>query len=82
MAIKEDNAVMINTPDGFDARNGVLTKLSSAGIPPKPVPNSISMTNVWSAHPKREAASKPPSVQKSSQQAVSTTSSSSSTREL
>lgn len=41
MAIKEDNQVMINPPDGFDARNFNITKLYFAGIPQRLVPNSV-----------------------------------------
>jgi len=61
MALKEDNLVMINPPDGFDARNWTITKLFFPGILPKLVPSSNWINNVWSALPKKAAVSKPQS---------------------
>lgn len=41
MAIKEDTQVMINPPDGFDARKSNIIQLYSAGTQPRQVPNLI-----------------------------------------
>jgi len=62
---KEDNEdVMINTPEGFDARTMCYTQRCLPGIPIRPVIKSNLMQNVWEPNLQKETALKPLWAQK------------------
>ena len=54
----EDNDMMINVPDGFDARNCSLMQHCSPGTPIESAQNSNSMTRIWFVNQLLEAGSK------------------------